>query len=147
MATLAEAVTTLLNGDATLSALLTGGVFNAESFSFDGGGADEAPYESNGILIQPFAVVRFREADVVNPVKVGAEMQSVEVYIYDNVGYDTIESALSQIKSLLNFIDVVADDRSLAYFQCTHISSEIDAPELGNVPCKFIRFTNLQIRD
>jgi len=145
MATLAEAILTLLNGDATLSSLLTGGVHNASDFKTAGPSADEIPRQANGVLVDPFAIVRFRDSDVTGPVKVEAEMGSVEIYLYDNVGYVTIDSALARIKTLLNFKDVTADDRSLAYFQFVHRSTELNAEEYGNIPSKFIRFVNLQI--
>jgi len=145
MAKLREAVVTLLTSDATLSALLTGGVFNAEDFSFDGGGADEIPYAVDGITIKPFAIVRFQESTTIAPVKVRAELQSVEIYVYANVAYVTIDSAISRIKTLLNFKDVVADDRDLAYLHDPFTSKEFDAPEIGGASCKFVRFMNLHL--
>ena len=145
MATLREAVVNLLLADSTLSALLTGGVFNAEDFSFDGGGADEIPRAANGVHILPFAIVRFQDSTTVFPLKARAELQSVEVYVYDNVGFTTIDTAIARIKTLLNFTDVTADDRSLAYLHEPFTSKELDAPELAGVACKFVRFMNLHI--
>lgn len=145
MATLREALVTVLSGDATLSALLTGGVKNAEDFTFDGGGSDEIPRQANGVLIKPFAIVRFQDSTTVFPLKARAELQSIEIYVYDNVGFVTIDAAISRTKTLLNFTDVTADDRSLAYLHEPFTSRELDAPEISGASCKFVRFMNLHI--
>ena len=146
MATLAEAIPTLLNADATLSALLTGGVHNAADFSFDGGGADEIPRQANGVLVDPFAIVRFKSSDPKGPYLIGGELQSIEIYVYDDSGYVTIESAITRIKALLHNTEVSADDRALVFLIFGHTSGEMNAEEFGNIPCQFIRFMSTQIR-
>ncbi len=146
MATLADAVKALLNADATLSDLLTGGVFNASDFTFDGGGADEIPRQANGVLVDPFAIIRFKSIDPKGPYLIGGELQSIEIYIYDNVGYTTIEASISRIKTLLHNTYIDADDRSLVFLILGHISGEGNAEEFGNIPFKFIRFMNTQVR-
>lgn len=140
MATLREAVISLLTADVTLSALLTGGVLDASDFSFDGGGMDEAPHVTDSSRIKPFAVVRWQSSDQFGPLKIKGEIQSFEVYAYQNAGYSTIEPALSRIKVLLDQVRVNADDRQLAYFVFNHESQELNAPEQGHIPCKFMRF-------
>lgn len=146
MATLREAVVTRMTSDGTLTALLTGSIFNAEDFSFDGGGADEIPRAANGVDVLPFAIVRFKASNHYGPLLVQGELQSVEIYVYDNVGYVTIDAAISRIKALFHFTEVSANDRQLAFFLTTHISGEMDAPEFGGIPCQFIRFSNTQVR-
>ena len=146
MPTLREALVTLLTADATLSALLTGGVFNAEDFSFDGGGANEVPYAVNGVHILPFAIVRFGDSDQFGYRPVRGRIQSVEVYVYDNVGYATIDSAIGRVDALLDQVRVTADDRQLASFEYAHESREMDAPEIAGASCRFIRFMNTFIR-
>lgn len=146
MATLRAAVKSTLSGDSTLATLLPGGVYDTEDFTFDEGGANEVPRKANGVEVNPFAYVRFREADPYGPYLVQGEMQSIEIYVYDNYGYATLESAISRIKALLHFQEVSADDRQLAFLVTAHISGELNAPELGNIPCQFIRFRNTQIR-
>jgi len=146
MANLNETLVTLLSDDATLSALLTGGIHNAEDFSSNGGGSDEIPRKANGVQVNPFAIVRFKSIDPKGPYLIGGELQSIEIYVYDNIGYVTIESAISRMKVLLHNKYIDADDRSLVFLIMGHISGEGNAEEHGNIPFKFIRFMNTQIR-
>ena len=146
MATLREAIINLLSADSTLSALLTGGVFNAEDFSFDGGGSDEIPRQADGVLIDPFGIIRFGDSDKFGPRDVKGRMQNIEIYVYDNVGYTTIDAAIDRLDALLDQVRITADDRQLAYLEYAHDSKELDAPELEGVACRFIRFMNTYIR-
>lgn len=145
MATLREAVKTLLEGDSTLMSLLTGGVLDASDLSFDGGGIDELPHVDESSLIKPCAIIRFQDSDQFGPLQVGGEVEAVEIYVYENSGYSIIEPAIKQIKTLLHRQRVIADDRQLAYFVFSHRSRETNAPELAGIPCKFIRFMNTTI--
>ncbi len=147
MATLREAVKTLLEGDSTLMSLLTGGVLDASDLSFDGGGMDELPHEDESSLIKPCAIIRWQDADQFGSnLQIRGRVQAVEIYVYENSGYNTIDSALNRLSALLDQVRVNADDRQLAYFVYSHESREMNAPELAGIPFRFMRFMNTFVR-
>jgi hypothetical protein len=146
MATLREVVKSTLNSDVTLAAILTGGVEDSEDRGQDGGSADHAPRDVDGVTILPHAVIRWRASNLLPPQQIGAEEGTFEVYVYDDIGYATIESALSRIKTLLNLQYLQADDRGLAHVRQIYVSGELPADELGGAPCMFSRFAVVHVR-
>lgn len=141
MATLRQTVKSILQNDATLMALLPGNILDSADMDFTGQGASQAPREADGITLKPHAVIRWSGS---NPTgasyKVGAEAESVEVYVYQDTSYDVIESAIIRIRQLLHDTYLSTSDRALAHVNKAHISGEMPAEELGNAACKFIRF-------
>lgn len=145
--TLRDVIYNTLSDDATLLTLLPGGFLDSEQLPRDGGGMDAAPKQADGITINPFAIIRWGEAPQYGPDVIAAEIQTVEVYVYADVGYAAIEAAISRIKALLNrTFPLGASDRTFSHFRYITASRELVAEELGGAPCMFVRFANTQIR-
>lgn len=140
MATLVATIKSTLSGDSTLSALLTGGILDSSDLPEEDGGAGDIPYDTDGVTILPFAVLRWKDSVAVGLHHTGQENASLEIYIYEWVGYDTIEQAVSRIKSLLNGEYFTVSDRELVYVEYTFTSGELVADELGGAPNKFSRY-------
>ena len=111
-----------LADDVTLAALLTGGIFDADDFGETGLSMDKAPKDTNGVTIKPFASIRWRDSSTAEPYRVGGQYGFIEVYVYQAVGYDIIEPALTRIMALINTQYLIADDRAIAYFKQNTIS-------------------------
>ncbi|HRF99414.1 MAG TPA: hypothetical protein PLZ51_29575, partial [Aggregatilineales bacterium] len=92
----------ILTGDATLSAILTGGWFDSENLPREGISMSNAPKTAGGVAIAPFGVIRRRGMNDEGIRDLNAERGSVEFYIYADTGYATIESAITRLKVLLN---------------------------------------------
>jgi len=146
MATLRDLVRMTLTGDATLMALLTGGVKDDSTVDYTGEGAKDAPRESDGVRLKPHAVINWSDSTAYDTYKVGAELESVEIYFYQDMGYSTIESAINRTKVLLHDQYLLTDDRALAHLSQTFVSRGFRAEELGNAPCRFVRFSIVHIR-
>lgn len=142
MATLRAAFKAALTGDATLMALLTGGVLDAQDLNFTGEGAYEAPRESDGVRLKPHAVIRWGERSPQgSAIKVRGKLETVEAYVYQDTGFDVIEGAIIRMESLLCDTYLQTDDRALAHItEGSFTSGELPAEELGNAACKFVRF-------
>ncbi len=135
----------ILTGDATLSALLTGGWFDAESLPRQGMSMSLAPKMADGVSIAPFGVIRRRGMTDEGIRDLNAERGSVEFYLYADRGYAVIERAITRLKGLLNEKIFVSSDVSLAFLRFTFVSGELMADELAYAPFKFVRF-NLIVR-
>lgn len=148
MTVLTEVVKNTLANDATLAALLTGGVFDAEDEQRAGGGAKSAPRLADGARVEPYAMLRWRAAnrmaDAVNALM--PERETLEIYNYQNKGYVTIHQAIAREMKLLNDQYLAAEDREIAHFLYLFTSGEVPAPEVGKAPCKFVRFQIVTIR-
>ena len=127
----AQAVFDLLEADAPLMALLTGGIYIGRDVPEEGLNREDYPaaYDSNGLL-QPIAVVRGRRVipdtgfRVVEAQYVAVQ-QVVEVWFYDDkdTGWDTIDSAAQLAYELLQDVQVSGS------YNCTlvnHITEERD---------------------
>jgi len=141
MATLRAKVKATLQANAPLVALLTGGILDASVLDFTGEGASQAPREADGVTLKTHAVIRWGD---VSPngsgLKIGDEAETFEIYVYQDTGFDVIESALIKIKKLLHDSYLVTDDRALAHVIKVFTSGEMPAEELGNAACRFVRF-------
>lgn len=147
MATMQTAIKTLLEDDATLAALLTGGIYFGEDLDANGWSYDDLPKESNGVRIKPVGVLRFKSLNAYGPRGVKAERGSVEVYCYAGWGYEVIDSAISRIKVLLDrHFEWGTDNRNLAHFVFTYVSAEEHDDEFGGLPMQFVRFQLTQTR-
>lgn len=92
------AVADILRGDATLMALLTGGVHTVAQIA---PGMDApTPFDSFGRM-QPAALVR-NETAVADGPRGRFERVFVLVFFYDRAGYETINQALERAKALLH---------------------------------------------
>lgn len=146
MTTLRALPKTQLSGNATLSALLTGGIKDAQNLPRDGGGMSSAPKVAGTPRIQPHAVIRWRADRPFGPETVQSENTSFEVYLYDHAGYVNIETAVGLIKALLHRQRFQADDRQLVYINWVFTSGELTAEEYAGAPCRFMRFEVTAVR-
>lgn len=145
--TLRDVIFNTLDNDATLTTLLPGGFLDSEILPHDGGGMNVAPKTADGITINPFGVIRWKASNAFGPETIAAELQQLEVYVYADVGYATLETAIGRIKALLNrTYPAGVSDRGLAFLQFMHASPELTAEEFNNAPMMFIRFAIYQVR-
>lgn len=151
MTTIEAVLKTTLANDATLAAILTGGVMDASDMPFDGGGTDTVPRQTDGVTAKPFAIIRWKDSTSTGAIKrIQGELGTVEIYFYQDTGFDQIELAVARVKALLNLRELSASNRQLAYFEYGFTSGEVDgqalSEELGNIACKFSRYFVTQIR-
>lgn len=97
---------TRMEADATLMAILTGGVYAAGSIGLLGITRETTPsaFDSNGYL-KPCALVRQRplipDLQVVDfTVQAASATQVVEIYVYEDSGYTNIDNALNRLYTL-----------------------------------------------
>jgi len=102
-----DAVATLLRADATLAGILTGGIYTSGQVGRVGISRETTPaaFDANGWL-KPCALVKQR-GNVPDgmvrdsaPVVVSAA-QVVEIWLYQDSGYSTLDSAMTRILTLL----------------------------------------------
>lgn len=139
MVTLRAALMAHLSSDSRLTALLTGGILDADALPMDGGGAGSLPLAADGVSVKPFAVVRWR-GSAPKEIPWATERRTVEIYVYQERGYDIIEQAKRRIKALLIRQMVKADDAAICMFHWVQDTGEFPAPELGNLACEMSRF-------
>jgi len=148
MATLKADVKTAIA--AATSAILTGGIFDSNEIyadnDTDGGGYDWANGQglyTNGVTLVPHGIMRWRESNAyqVNSPKLAAEREFLEIYLYQNMGYATIDSAKVAIKAALHDQIFYPSDRGLAHLTFATFSTELKAQEYQWKPMKFIRFS------
>lgn len=144
--TLRATIRTLLENDTALAALLTGGVFDDSELPRDGGGVDYAPRDATGVRITPFAVIAWQQSTPFDSRHVRAERQTLEVYLYQDSAFDTIESASDRIKSLLHNYETKSDDRALVTVQYAYQSGKQYAEELNQSPMIFQRYEVSYVR-
>lgn len=97
---------TVMEADATLMAILTGGVRTKEATGVEGVGRETTPsaFDANGYL-RPTALVRQRDTVPDNAVRdLMAQTVStsvvVEIYLYEDRGYTNIDAAMSRLFTL-----------------------------------------------
>jgi hypothetical protein len=91
------AIKTLIEGDATLSGLLTGGVFAGREIS-----RNDTPgaFDANG-EIQPCALVKLSTESAFGPRAIGGN-QVIDIYLYERDGTTTIDQAIDAMRDLLH---------------------------------------------
>jgi hypothetical protein len=139
-----------LETDATLTALLTGGVWDASELPVEGLAAGSLPsgvLESDGIRVKPFAAITWRAATPFGADVLGAERQTVEVYVYQQVGYDVIDAVLRRLKGRLHDQPLGASDHeALAWCLWAGDLGEMVAVELGQISMNRSRFEIRKMR-
>jgi hypothetical protein len=100
-------VAALLEADATLMAILTGGVYTVSELGREGITQDSAPgsFDSDGYL-KPTAIVKQRgivPAGSINDLreKIKSASQVVEIWLYQDTNFDAIDSAQDRIYTVL----------------------------------------------
>lgn len=92
--------------DTTLMAALTGGVYTVDTIGRDGISRDTAPgaFGTDGYL-KPCALVRQRglvaDSQVVDQ-SIASGQQVIEIYLYQDNGYSSIDTALARLFVLFN---------------------------------------------
>jgi len=138
MADMREALRNFLNADSTLSTLLTGGFVDAYSLPSEWS-IDDVP--NDGVIIIPFSVLRWRAA-VPTEINIDTqtERRTVEIYIYQQKGYDLIEQAKRRIKTILHRTRVQSDDAGICMYHKLPDIHDFFAKEIGGAAaggCKF----------
>ncbi len=100
-------VAVILAADATLLALLTGGIYVSATAGPLGITRDTVPaaFDANGYL-KPAALVKQRNkvttGDVLDfDAKIESARQVVEVWLYQDSGYETLDTAAARVRTLL----------------------------------------------
>lgn len=100
-----EDFATRMEADATLMAILTGGVYTAGAVGLEGITREATPSAFSGGYLRPAALVRQRgnvpTFDVVDYIQqVTSASQIVEIYLYEDRGYTNIDAALARLYTL-----------------------------------------------
>lgn len=146
MTALRQVLRETLEGDATLMALLTGGVFDAAELPDDGltPGMTGSPWNASTGVLAPCAVIRWRNRAPYGPHwDLGSERLFVEVYLYGM--RTTIESAADRVNVLLNAQLLSADSRNVRIKKAGGMQ-EVPTLELGNVNGLMLRFQAVRIQ-
>jgi hypothetical protein len=133
------------------SSILTGGIFDSNEIygddAVDGGGyqwaIDQDLFDTDGVTLISHGIIRWRENNayqIENP-KLAAEREFFEIYLYQDMGYATIDAAKVAIKAALHDEILYPSDRGLAHLLYATFSIELKAPEYANKPMKFVRFS------
>lgn len=104
------AVAALLAADATLAALLPGGIHDATAVGEISRQTMPGAFDGNA-EIQPCALVRAASTSPVGPYDDAARLV-FSVFLYERVGYGTIQAARRRVVALLNVRKVTPDDGS-----------------------------------
>ncbi len=92
MASLQDTIRLALEGDATLTAILTGGIFDASELDREGLSLGDVQDTNN--KVKPCAVLRWRGSNPTGPTdRLNAEARFLEVYLYEDMGTVNIEAA------------------------------------------------------
>ena len=113
MTTLQEAVKAVLDGDATLGALATGGIHDQDSVGQNGLEIKDLIVSGNP-TIQPAVYVKW-STQVKMPEyarALRAEHVFFEVYFYQHAGYDVIHDMRVRVRQLLDYQTVTIDEPS-----------------------------------
>lgn len=137
-----ESLRLYLEGDATLSVILTGGIFDDEEMPADGGGMGSAPMSADGLDMLPFAVVVWKGAVPAEIVRY-SQREFVEIWLYQERGYDALVSAQRRIQMMLDgWIDPVSH---CGYFWAES-KDNLPADEYDNAAAAMLRFYVNQTR-
>ena len=99
-------VAAILNADATLLAILTGGVFVAGVLGPEGITCETAPAAFSSGFLLPCALVKQRARVttgeiVIYDARVESARQMVEIWLFQDRGYTAIDAAAARIRTLL----------------------------------------------
>lgn len=140
MATLEAATKTLLTGDATLMAILTGGLHDAADMDRDGWTLDNVERTPTG-RIKPFGVVRWGSDNPFGPLgNYVAGRRFLNLWLYEDTGLDNIRAAKRRAKTLLHRQYFSTDNEGLVRLKWAGNLGEGVADELGGASCERIRF-------
>lgn len=124
-----------LEADGTLTALLTGGIYDASELPQDGLTMRIAQTDANGRLL-PCAVIRFR--DMTETEIVGySRRRFFEIYAYQQRGMDAVDAALARCRALLHPHKQFTTDGGQVYYTTwvdevgDLVADELDGAAMG----------------
>lgn len=145
MPTIQAALRQTLEAHSPLTALLTGGIFDAAELGRQGLRPD-TPNLYDGQVLKPCAVIRWRGAAEFRP-HYAAEKRFFEIYFYEDDGHATIEDALRLTKKLLHRAQLEADNGGLWWVNWVSDSGEFTASEMGGASAIFSRYEVIYLRE
>lgn len=111
MATLRAAVKTALTADATLMAILTGGINDFEGYGRLGLTPSNATYAADGITLLPCAVITWStETPAMETYSGQGRRRFMQLWVYSHASYATIDSALRRAETVLHRLKISTDD-------------------------------------
>lgn len=129
-----------LEGDATLVAILTGGIYDASELPMDGLTPSSAPGAFTGVRLNPCAVIRFRgsnETEIIG----SSRRRFMEIYFYQQVGMDQIDAAAARCRVLLHHAKQFTTDGGQVYYTTwVDSSGDMVADELDGAAMAFSRY-------
>lgn len=137
MAEITAATRALLEADATLVALATGGIWDASELDQNGLSVDGIT-DSRGRLL-PTVVLRWRGSVPAEIVKF-SETGYVEMYFYANSGQTVIRQMMARVKVLLHRQRVTATGTGANFFSWVNDIGEYVAEELNNAAANMSRY-------
>lgn len=126
---LEQTVRTLLESDAALSALLPGGIYDAEEMDRDNWTLQNVQRAPSGRLL-PFAVLRWG-GDVPGGGLNTSGRVTLDVWLYEDSGFSHIRPAMERARELLHLQSFNTDDKSVARGMWLGGLGEGVADELG----------------
>lgn len=143
MTTLREAFKAALEGDATLVAILTGGIYDSDELGRTGLTPDSVAREADGVTMKPAAVIRWRgENQSALKTDTISERRFVELYLYADRGHAVLEQAKQRAKALLHRRQLGPTDDGLGLNFILWVDSrgEFVADELQGAAADRLRF-------
>ena len=142
MATLRAAVKAPLTGDATLMAILTGGLNDFEGYGRLGLTPENAQYEADGITLKPQAVLTWgTETPVLDSYGVQGMNRFFQLWVYDHDSPALIETALDRARVVLHRRQVTTDDARTALILFANHGPDFVADELQGAAGRFSRYS------
>lgn len=130
-----------LAADATLAAILTGGIYDASELPEDGLTPSGVPGAFDAVgRLSPVAVVRF--STMTETELIGASKRRFfQIWIYDDVGYANIDTAQARCRVLLHRRKRFKTDGGTVYYTTwVDDTDEMRAEELGGKPMGMSRY-------
>lgn len=135
-----------LEADATLTSILTGGIWDSSELDRNKITVNNRPeiFEANGITVKPFAAITWRENGALQPLVYGSKRRTCEVYVYQHRRYDQIDAALRRLEVMFEAEAdrqlVAADDAAGAWVRwMTNLGESVD-PNLQNASMNRAQF-------
>ena len=148
MASIGTVIRQALEASATLTAVLTGGIYDASELGRQGLTPDATGLYT-GQVLNPCAIIRGRGANPFGPHYTAdnrSERAFFEIYFYEDNGFVNVDNALNLTKKLLDRSQHTADNGSIWWVNWVNDSGELDAPEYGAAAMKFSRYELIYVR-
>lgn len=133
-----NAVKAILTGDATLMALLTGGVHAATEISRQN---TPAAFDANSEL-KPCALLKLEAARATPPHDAGVR-QLLALYVYQRDGFTVIDTAVDRVFALLNGTPIA----SVGVYELRHVDDSPDMQDTGiDAALRIARYEAVRLR-